>query len=157
MFFQDFRRRKEVNQPKMHTYTLRTYRPGAAQEQNSFYLLNKGLNSGKPLSTPCPNCYELAAPNEEGQAFFYWLCYSLWQSKRFELYLRGSAILFIIISDTKQCINQAAAKAQNNLPEFERSVRLLQEIEKVETNYRNSLLLLKKAKQRAGHFLISLK
>jgi hypothetical protein len=129
------------------TYTLKTYRPGTVQKPNSFYVLNKGLNSGKPLSIPCPNCFEISTRNESERAFFYWLCYSIWQSKAFEYYLRGSVIPFIIISEVKQCINQAAAKAQNNLPEFERSVKLLQEIEILELNYQKNLELFKDAKR----------
>jgi hypothetical protein len=130
----------------MHTYTLKTYTPGTQQNPDAIYLLNKGLNSGKPLYAPCANCFELIAPNETEKAFLYWLCYGLWQSKAFAYYLRGSVIPFIIISEAKQCINQAAAKATQNLQEFERSVKLLQEIERLEQNYRKNLEMLKKIK-----------
>ncbi len=88
----------------MTKFTLKTYRPSAETEKPHFYILNKGMNSGKPLKQPCPNCFILIAPTEEAKEQLYWLCFGLWRAKSFHYYLKGSVIPFITKNDLKQGI-----------------------------------------------------
>lgn len=54
----------------MKTFVVKTYKAGTEFEKPHFYILNKGLNSGKPLIEPCPNCYVyLLIPLKKEKAF----------------------------------------------------------------------------------------
>ena len=48
-----------------------------------FSALNKGLNSGKPLLQPCPNCYKIETENGEFKEVLYWVSFTLCQAKAF--------------------------------------------------------------------------
>ena len=105
------------------------------------------MNSGKPLVLPCPNCFVFIASCAAEKDFFYWLCFGLWQSKSFHPFLRGSVIPFITLVELKQCIKEGAAKANENLPEFRKSVELLKVIEHKEKQFHENLRLLNDAKR----------
>ena len=115
----------------MKTYSIKTYRSGSSAKNENlvqnphFFILNKGLNSGKPLKRPCPNCFVISFENANDKDFFYWLVYGLWQSKAFHPFLRGSVIPFIVLPELKKSINQALITAENNLPAFEKDVKML--------------------------------
>ena len=66
-----------------------------------FFILNKGLNSGKPLYEPCPNCFVVIFSNNEDKESYYWLSYSLWKSKFWHQFLVGSVIPFLRIHEFK--------------------------------------------------------
>lgn len=131
----------------MRLFQLKTYSPQSDFTSHSFFILNKGMNSGKPLTSPCPNCFVFTASNQAEKDFFYWLCFGLWQSKSFHPFLRGSVIPFIVLDELQQCISEGAAKANENLPEFRKSVQLLKVIEMKEKQFHENLRLLHDAKR----------
>lgn len=75
-------------------------------EKNSFFILNKGLNTGKPLNEPCPNCFVCICKNSEDIEKLYWLLFALWQSKEIKRHLIGSVILYIRKSELEKLIRQ---------------------------------------------------
>ena len=95
----------------MSTYEIKTHRSGRTYNTPHFFILNKGLNSGKPLHQPCPNCFVITTALEDTRESLYYLCLSLNVGKYFGYYLKGSVIPFICISDAKKVINEAL---QNN-------------------------------------------
>ena len=44
----------------MSNFKMITYRPEGVYKDPHFFILNKGLNSGKPLKKPCPNCFVIS-------------------------------------------------------------------------------------------------
>lgn len=88
---------------------LVTHRPGSAQPPFSFFILNKGMNSGKPLTAPCANCFVATCSNENEKEMYYWLCWGLWQAKAFEHFLTGSVIVFIRKKDLLDLLQKQAA------------------------------------------------
>lgn len=88
---------------------LATHRPDQHEPEFSFFILNKGMNSGKPLTEPCTNCFTASCSNENEKEFYYWLCWGLWQAKQFEHFLTGSVIPFIRKSELLQEIRKQAA------------------------------------------------
>lgn len=137
----------------MKPYSIKTYRSGNSTTiENSvqnphFYILNKGLNSGKPLKKPCPNCFVMAFENANDKDFYYWLVYGLWQSKAFHPFLRGSVIPFIVLPELKKSINQAAIIAENNLPAFEKDVKMLKFLSLKEQQLLKTIHLVEAAQQ----------
>ena len=131
----------------MSSYAIKTYKKGTDISKPHFYILNKGLNSGKPLKNPCPNCYVLTAKTEEKKEFYYWITFGLWQSKSFYPYLRGSVIPFIIIGEFKKLIVQASYKALINPDKFNKAIISLKQLDLLEKKYQKNLQMIKQARQ----------
>ena len=116
-----------------------------------FCVLSKGLNSGKPLKAPCPNCFVITTKNEEEKEFLYWLCWGLWQSKKFHYLLTGSVIPFIRIDEFKTFLKEQAATAFAEKEQYNKNVKALQQLEALEKNYKQNLLLIMDAKRAIFH------
>ena len=75
-------------------FTLKTYN-GQFPATNRIFILNRGINAGKPSLMPFVNSFVLTASNEDEAQFYYFLCLALWKAKTFQSLLIGSVILFI--------------------------------------------------------------
>ena len=95
----------------MSNFEIKTHRSGRTYNTQHFFILNKGINSGKPLNQPCPNCFVITTTSAANRESLFYLCLLLKIGKYFSYYLKGSVIPFICISDAKKVINQAL---QNN-------------------------------------------
>ena len=114
-------------------FQLKTYRNGMKVEKHSFFILNRGLNTGKPMNEPCPNCFVCTCPTENEKQKMYWLLFALWQSKEIEYQLIGSVIPFIRIRDLEKIIKQ---KAQEHiLSVIQKSVPVLREFQQKEQTF----------------------
>ena len=99
--------------------------------ENHFFILNKGLNSGKPLEKPCPNCFVCLCNSEEEKEQLYWLLFGLWQGKTFHPYLIGSAIPFIRIGDVSKLIDFAKNRMFANIAnsaKFAKNINTIRQI-----------------------------
>ncbi|MDD4992585.1 MAG: hypothetical protein PHR83_10160 [Paludibacter sp.] len=139
----------------MCTFILKSYNQKSEIEKPHFFILNKGNNSGKPLSAPCPNCFVIQFQSEEEKEKIYWLLYSLWQSKAFYPLLRGSVIPFVVLRDVKSCLLNGLDKANENPAQFEKAVEALRSLEALEKNYKQNLLLISNAKRMLFYKYIS--
>lgn len=88
-------------------YEIKTHKQSRVYSLPHFYILNKGLNSGKPLYHPCPNCFVVTTQTEEQRESLYFLTLSLQTGKYFSFYLVGSVIPFIRINDARKVLNRA--------------------------------------------------
>ena len=88
----------------MSNFEIKTHRSGKTYNTPHFFILSKGLNSGKPLDKPCPNCFVITTAAEPTRESLYYLCLSLKTGQYFSYYLKGSVIPFISISDAKKVI-----------------------------------------------------
>jgi hypothetical protein len=94
---------------KPQSVKIKTHKSGQYVEPH-FFILSKGNNAGKPLTSPCPNCFVLVAQDVKEREALYWLCFGLWQGGLFRPYLRGSVIPFICVDDLRNEICQAWEK-----------------------------------------------
>lgn len=131
----------------MKTFRLKTHRPETFYTKPHFFILNKGLNSGKPLCTPCPNCFVCLMENDADREFLYWLCFGLWRSKSFHLFLRGSVIPFITINELRKHLMESESKASNKVQAFEKSIQALRLLEIQEEKIKVSLKMLDTVRQ----------
>jgi hypothetical protein len=69
--------------------TIKCYNATQPVKPFTFYVLAKGLNSGKPLENPCPNCFAVTCKNAGEMDFYFTLTFGLWKSKSFHYYLPG--------------------------------------------------------------------
>lgn len=64
------------------------------KQPNAVYVLSRGLNSGKPLDVPCPNCYQILTPDpRQAKA----VARILFESGNLRPHLHGSVIEFVRI------------------------------------------------------------
>ncbi len=131
----------------MCTFILKSYNQKEEIRNPHFFILNKGNNSGKPLSAPCPNCFVIQFQNEIEKERVYWLIYGLWQSKAFYPYLRGSVISFVILRDIKECIADGLEKMETNPGQFQKVVETLRSLEEMEKKFIQNLKLVQDAKR----------
>jgi hypothetical protein len=129
----------------MKPFTIKTHKMKKAYTENHFFILSKGLNAGKPLDKPCPNCFVLFTKSEEERNQLYWLCFGLWQGDFFRSFLTGSVIPFIRLDDLNTVIIEAFSKI--NEGEFEKSLSIMQDLEKHQQNISRQLELIREAKK----------
>ena len=126
---------------------ITTYSPDQKRSPFAFFILNKGMNSGKPMEHPCPNCFTFNANDQTEKDHYYWICFGLWQSRSFHQHLIGSVIPFIRLRELSQAINQASEKAQANPGTFQKTVEALKILDRQEKQYHRNLLLITEAKK----------
>lgn len=129
----------------MITLKIKTHKNENSYDGNFFFLLSKGLNAGKPLEKPCPNCFVIFASCAEEKQKLYWLCFGLWQGNFFRPFLTGSVIPFIRLDDLKQVIGESLKNLKEE--DFKKSLLMLQEIQKHQENIMKQLELLRQAKR----------
>ena len=91
----------------MSTFEIRTHQIGRTYSGPHFFILNKGLNSGRPMPEPCPNCFVVTTSSEDLRESLFYLCLILKVGKYFSFYLKGSVIPFICITDARAVIKNA--------------------------------------------------
>ena len=137
----------------MQSFKIKTYRIKQEFSAPHFFILNKGLNSGKPLSTPCPNCFVCIFENEEDKNKSFWICYSLWKSNSFHFIIRGSVIPFITIEETRKTILNATLNLKSKNIDFIKTIDVLKQIDQNERNLKESL---KKVQELKKVFLVKI-
>jgi len=119
-------------------YTIKTYRNGSTSYSSpQFFLLSKGLNSGRPMSKPCPNCYVITTETEEQRNTLFYLCLSLQLGKFFNKNLVGSVIPFIRIDDVREVLDTALQNYKKD--NWELKVQKLMNIISYENNLKQQL------------------
>ncbi len=131
----------------MQSPNIKTHRIGATYAKPHFFILNKGNNSGKPLTAPCPNCFVIQLQNDAEMDQYFWLLNGLWKSKAFYSFLKGSVIPFVTLKDVKSCILQGFQAATSNPTDFQKSVASLKSLEALEKQFKQNLLLIEEAKR----------
>ena len=131
----------------MCTFILKSYNPNVEISKPHFFTLNKGNNSGKPLISPCTNCFSIQFNCNQDKEQVFWLLFCLWQSNAFYPFLRGSVIPFVVLHDMKSCINDNLNRAANKPGQFQKMVESFQAINKVEIQLKQNLKAIEKAKR----------
>ena len=108
---------------------LRTYDEGQHLFDHCFFILNKGMNSGKPSFTPWKNCFVAQFDSEDEFDYAYWMCYGLWVTRKLHPYLNGSVIPFICKDDLLLALELADAAIHDRKDLYMQSIELLYEAE----------------------------
>lgn len=135
-------------------FSIKTHRPGIVYSGVHFFVLNKGLNSGKPLDEPCPNCYVVECHSEEQKESLYWICFALWQSHRFRQHLIGSVILYIRKKEFFNLVRDSFLKCQSKPELFQKSMILLKTVNEKDHHFQDLAATLKKIKKSLAQDLI---
>jgi hypothetical protein len=86
----------------MLKFIIKTHRVGTIYSKPHLFLLNKGMNSGKPQKVPFTNSFVVVFDLEQDCENLYFVAYSLWQAKFWHQHLVGSVIPFLRLNDFKK-------------------------------------------------------
>lgn len=125
-------------------YEIKTHKVNREYEQPHFYVLSKGLNSGRVMNKPCPNCFVVTTETDEQREALYYLCQSLQIGEYFKFYIIGSVIPFIRIDDTRKVLNTAIRNYDQQ--QWELKVQKLKQINNFEMNLKNQLTVVAQLK-----------
>ena len=135
----------------MQTFIVKSAPTKEENRKPHFWVLCKGMNSGKPLSLTCHNSFKIEVENEEFKETLYWISFALWQAKAFHPYLIGSVIPFIRIGDYRQLICEKLEVVNQSPAEFAETVKKLRLIELKEKQFMQNLQLIRELKAAYVH------
>ncbi|WP_439152271.1 DUF6943 family protein [Winogradskyella sp.] len=114
----------------MSTFELKTHQIGRTYSNPHFFILNKGLNSGKPLSNPCPNYFVVIISTEELKNTLFHLSMMLQIGGFYAYYLKGSVIPFISVNDCRNTLKSGSKFIENSGFEIQKSIEIVAGINK---------------------------
>jgi hypothetical protein len=126
----------------MPNVIIKTHRKEAVCQENQIYILNKGLNSGKPQKTPFTDCFVIILSSKDQAETIYWLIYSLWKANFWNQHLYGSVIPFLRIHEFKKNFIPKLDQMLSNMEQHKKQVEALQIIEMKEKQFQESLILI---------------
>lgn len=112
------------------------YNPNHKPFEHEFYILCKGLNSGKPLDLPCPNSFVCKCNSQHQKDFYYWLIFGLWKVKHFYPFHKGTAIPFITIYDFKKEISKQSRTIEPIKDQFKNTIDKIKFLDEKEKSIR---------------------
>lgn len=132
----------------MNTPTIKThYKKNVYLNDNHFFILSKGDNAGKPMHTPCPNCFVLISRNLVEKDYYFWLCYGLWVGGFFRPLLSGSVISFLRITELNQIIRHTNSRIELRRSALMDAIKMLNKLSVYQENLLKQLQLVKDAKR----------
>lgn len=113
----------------MLTFIIKTHRKGTIYTKPHFFILNKGMNSGKPQNEPFTNSFVIICQSETDRERVYWIAFSLWKSKFWHQHLIGSVIPFIRLLEFK---NEFSPKVAALIQEHEQHLKHIEALKLLE-------------------------
>ncbi len=118
---------------------IKTHKSGKIYNQPHFFILNKGLNSGKPFNHYVCNSFVFLADNKEEKEFFYFLLLGLWELRFFRKHLKGSVIEYVRLGDVIDVIDETLNSVNSGNRSFSDVQNTLAQIEALQANLQNQL------------------
>jgi hypothetical protein len=148
------RKRAILNWIAMLYFEMKTHQVGRAYSQPHFFILNKGLNSGKPLSNPCPNCFVVTVETEKVKHTLFHLSMMLQISGFYAFYLKGSVIPFITVDDCRNTLRKGLKSHENCGIELQKHIKVVAIINKKQKELQDALIKLENLKLSFARSLI---
>ena len=118
---------------------IKTHKMGSTYKQQHFFILNKGLNSGKPLPHYCANCFVFLADDEDEKEFYFFLLLGLWELRFFRKHLLGSVIEYIRLGDLIDVVEETLNSVNTGNRSFSDIQNTLAQIEALQVNLQTQL------------------
>ena len=126
----------------MLKFIIKTHKKGVIYTKPHLFLLNKGMNSGKPQKEPFTNSFVIIFENEVDFDAINLTAYALWQTKFWHQFLKGSVIPFLSLNDIKK---EFSIKVNQEIKDHEdhvKSVQALKLLEQSEKRFHENLNLI---------------
>lgn len=117
----------------MMNFIVKTHKKSTVYNKPHLFILNKGMNSGKPQNEPFTNSFVIIFENDKDCENIYYVAECLWKTKFWYPHLVGSVISFLRLPDFKK---EFFPKSKAMMDEYEEhlkniaALKLLQENEK---------------------------
>jgi hypothetical protein len=126
----------------MLNFIIKTHRVGTIYTKPHLFILNKGMNSGKPQKEPFTNSFAIVFQNEVDCENLFFIAYSLWQTKFWHQYLVGSVIPFLRLPDFKKQFNPQASLMMVEHEQHQKNVAVLKLLEQKEKQFHENINLI---------------
>ena len=126
----------------MQNFIIKTHQKGTIYSKPHLFLLNKGMNSGKPQKEPFTNSFVVIFQNEEDCESIYFVAYSLWKTKFWHPYLVGSVIPFLRLPNFSKEFNLKASLMMQEHEEHQKNIAALKLLEKKEKQFHENINLI---------------
>ena len=126
----------------MTNFIIKSHRKDTAYSKPHLFILNKGMNSGKPQKEPFTNSFVIIFSNEEDCENFFFIAYSLWQTKFWHQFLVGSVIPFLRLSNFAKEFNTKANLMMQEHQEHQKNIAALKLLEKKEKQFHDNINLI---------------
>lgn len=130
----------------MH-YQIQTYSPKRPIPFHSFFVVSKGLNSGKPLWQACANCFVVSTPSAKSKEFLFWYIFSLWKKQSFYEIHRGSSIPFISVEDFRKLVDCEVSEEWKEHEAHQRAIATIRSLDEKERQFFHNKLLIEETKR----------
>lgn len=131
----------------MIQFSIKTHVKGNNYNTPHVFILNKGLNSGKPSSEPFTNCFVIQFKNQEDFENVNFIALALWKTKFWHPYLSGSVIPFLRINDVRKVFYKKVNQEIKDHLEHQKIIQKLRLLEQSENQFHQNLLLINELKQ----------
>jgi hypothetical protein len=118
---------------------IKTHKSGAMYNQPHFFILNKGLNSGKPFRHYVVNSFVFLADDKDEREFYYFMLQGLWELRMFRPYLKGSVIEYVRLGDVIDLLDETLNSIDTGNRSFADVQRSLAQIELLQSNLQQQL------------------
>ena len=126
----------------MLNFIIKTHRKDRVYTKPHLFLLNKGMNSGKPQKEPFTNSFVIIFEKEDDCENIYFVAYSLWQTKFWHQHLVGSVIPFLRLPDFKSAFNPKARLMMMEHEQHQKNVAALKLLELKEKQFHENINLI---------------
>lgn len=135
----------------MPNFIIKTHQKDTTYKGNQIFILNKGMNSGKPQKEPFTNSFVIMFPDEKDSETVYWLAYSLWKSNFWHQFLIGSVIPFLRIKDFKKDFDSKVNEMMQEHELHQKQVQALRLLEQKEDQLHQNIALINEMRRVILH------
>jgi hypothetical protein len=135
----------------MTNFIIKTHRKGIGYTKPNLFILNKGLNSGKPNKEPFANSFVIIFQHEEDCENFYFVAFSLWQTRFWHQFLTGSVIPFLRLQDFKKEFNLRSKAMMEEHSQHVKNVAALKLLEQKEKQFHENINLINEIRKVILH------
>ena len=119
--------------------------------QPHFFILNKGLNSGKPFMHYVCNSFVFLADNKEERDFYYFMLLGIWELRLLRPYLKGTAIEFVRLGDVIDVLEETLNSVNTGNRSFYDVQNALSQIQALQSNLQLQLSNLMQLRKSIFH------
>lgn len=131
---------------------IKAHKKGVLYVNPHYFVLNKGLNSGKPQKEPFANSFVIIFSNETDCNNYFHVAYSLWSSKFWKPYLVGYPILFLRLEYFQMEFPTQAKRMMEDFVEHEKKVAAIKLAKLREEQYHKNSALINEAKKEKAYW-----
>jgi len=127
---------------------IKTHKSGTVYNQPHFFILNKGLNSGKPFRHYVCNSFVFLADDKNERDYYYFMLLGIWELRLLRPYLKGSVIEYVRLGDVIDVLDETLNSVSTSGRSFADVQNSLAQIESLQSNLQlqlSHLMQLRKA------------